>query len=182
MSQIDNQMKNQLMALRRPAIFTGAMAVASFIASLLWAAPYVVRTEEVASIFSTALEEDFFYDIFAWAAAAWLVAYICNACAFYALGRFGQWGGIFLLSVNQVVLSQQCAQLAHFKASVHVYAVPLIIEAWLICLYFGFFTMPSLMKAGNNRLVGIATLVVTLPWLLGKSAIVLGSQVLTGLF
>jgi hypothetical protein len=181
-TQIDNQAKKQLMALRRPAIFTAAMAIASFIVSLFWVAPFVVRTEEVASIFSTALEEDFFYDIFAWSAAAWLVAYVFNACAFNALGRFGQWAGIFLLSVNQVVLSQQCAQLAHFKASANVFAVPLLIETWLICLYFGFFCLPSLMKSGNNRLVGIATLAITLPWLIGKSSIVLGSQVLTGLF
>lgn len=170
------------MALRRPAIFTGAMAIASFIVSLFWVAPFVIRTEEIGSIFSTALEEDFFYDIFAWAAAAWLVAYVFNVCAFYSLGRFGQWAGIFLLSVNQVVLSQQCAQLAHFKATANIFVVPLLIEAWLICLYFGFFCLPSLLRAGHNRLVGIATLAITLPWLIGKNLIVLGSQVLTGLF
>ena len=181
MNEIDNQTKKKRMALRRPAIFTAVMAIASFIVSIFWIAPFVFHTEEIASIFSTALEEDFFYDIFAWSAAAWLVAYVCSAAEFFGLSRFGQWAGIILLSVNQVVLSQQCTQLA--QSQIHnVYVVPLVIEAWVICLYGGFFMLPSLVKAGYLRLTGIATLAVTLPWLLGKTAIVLGSQVVTGLF
>ncbi len=172
------------MELRRPAIFTGAVALASFFASLFLIAPFVFQSDEIASIFSTALEEDFFYDIFAWTAAAWLVAYVFNVCAFYSLGRFGQWAGIVLLSVNQVILSQQCAQLTHYQgpATTHVWVMPMLIECWLICLYVGFFTLPALVKSGNLRLTGIATLAVTLPWLIGKGLIVLGSQELTGLF
>lgn len=169
------------MALRRPAIFTAVMAIASFIVSVFWIAPFVFHTEEIASIFSTALEEDFFYDIFAWAACAWLVAYVFSVSEFNGLARFGQWGGIILLSVTQVVLSQQCAQLAQSQVS-NFYIVPMIIETWIICLYGGFFMLPSLIKAGYLRLAGIATLAVTLPWLIGKSSIVLGSQVITGLF
>lgn len=172
------------MALRRPAIFTAAIAIASFLAALFWLAPFVCRTDEIASIFSTALEEDFFYDIFAWVAAAWLVSFIFSVCSLNALGRFGQWVGILLLSVNQVVLSQQCAQLAHYQApgAGHVWPVPLLIECLLICLYVGFFTLPALVKHDYKRLTGIATLAIVLPWLLGKDAVVLGSQVLTGLF
>lgn len=171
------------MELRRPAIFTGAVALASFLASLFWLAPFVCRTEEIASIFATALEEDFFYDIFSWVAAAWLACFVFNVGNLTALGRFGQWAGILLISVNQVILSQQCAQLTHYQGpSANVWVMPMLIEAWLICLYVGFFTMPSLMRSDYKRLTGIATLAITVPWLVGKNAIVLGSQVLTGLF
>lgn len=172
------------MALRRPAIFTAAIAVASFLTSLFWLAPFVCKTEEIASIFPIALEEIFFYDIFAWVAAAWLVSFVFFVCAMPAVGRFGQWVGIFLISMDQVVLYQQCAQLAHLQGSDanNVWVMPLLIEFWLICLYIGFFTLPALMKHDYKRLTGIATLAIVLPWLLGKDAIVLGSQVLTGLF
>lgn len=169
---------------RRQVVFGVAVTLAGLAISMLCLMPSVLSPAQPVSLFSDSLQEQFFFDIFGWIGGCWLLCWVCAYCDWKGMCRVGQWLGIFLLCVDQVVLFGVWRSLSGYQNfySSAVWLTPSVIELFFLGYFLAFFTMPALTISGRVSLTGLGTLAVLLPWLLGRDAVVLGTQVMRGYF
>lgn len=100
------------------------------------------------------------------------------------MSRVAQWLAITLLCLEQVILAylwQSISEYHNFIQSI-IWLAPLVIQLYVFGLFVALFTLRSLTKSGNTITTGLATLLLILPWLIGKSVIISGTRCLLGLF
>jgi hypothetical protein len=164
---------------RRIVVFGLSVIISGLSIGIFCLVPLFLKAHPI-SIFPDSLEEDFFFDVFGLIGASWLTCWVCALCDWKTPARVGQWLGIIFLCVDQIILIAQWEGLAayHNFWSEGVWIVPSILEVYFIGLFFAFFTLPALTQQGNRSLTGLGTLVVLLPWLVGRSAIIMGTRLL----
>jgi hypothetical protein len=169
---------------RRQVSFAVSVAIAGLAITLLCLVPLIFRDGNARSLFPDQLQENFFFDIFGWVGGCWLWCWVCGLCDWRHMSRVGQWFGIVLLSLDQVVLIGIWKGVSTNPSLLTdgIVLAPLLLQFYFLGYFLGFFTMPALTLSGNRRLTGLGTLAVLLPWLLGREAIILGSQLLCGAF
>jgi hypothetical protein len=171
-------------AKRRQAAFAVSMALAGLAVTILCLVPLFVREADPRSLFVTTPQEDFFFDMIGWIGGAWLACWVASLCNWRQLSFFGQWLGICILCINQVVLLGVWKTLSGYDNfwSSGIVLTPVLLQIYFLGYFLGFFTMPALTLSGNKTLTGLGTLAVLLPWLLGRESIVTGTQLLFGAF
>jgi hypothetical protein len=165
---------------RRLVVFGSAVIMAGLAITVVCLVPLFFRHAHPISIFPDPLEEEFFFDLFGLIGACWLTCFVMALCAWKAPARVSQWLGIILLSIDQVVLFAQWQGLSEYHNfwSEGIWLAPALLEVYFIGLFFSFFTLPALTISGNRRLTALGTLVVLLPWLIGRAAIIMGTRLL----
>jgi hypothetical protein len=98
------------------------------------------------------------------------------------MARAAQWLGIVLLCSDEAVLVLMLREMVHqVDPPIGMWLAPLILQVYLVGCFLGFFILPSLTRAGNRTLTGLATLLLLLPWLVGSELVVTGAEYLHGL-
>lgn len=169
-----------LIETRRHIVFAWAVFIACLVLTNFCLTPLLYPGRSPVPLFHDTSLEDLFYDMFAVAAGCWLFCWVAAVNGWKMAGKSGQWLGITLLSVNQALFLGVWWDVFQtpnaFAAG--VWAVPWLVQAYLLGCFVGFFTMPALTTAGNWRLTGLGTLALVLPWLVGRKEILMGTQVL----
>jgi hypothetical protein len=144
-------------------------------------APIFLQPQPV-SIFHDRLQEAFFYDLFVWVCASWLICYISSICNWREIAKLGQWLAIILLSLDQLVLFATWKSLAQYEnlMSARLWVVPAVTECLFLSVYLALFILPALIKQGKMSLTGLGTIAIIIPWMIGKGVIIMGSQLLHG--
>lgn len=133
-------------------------------------------------LFSTFQQEQFFFDLFGMIFACWLLSWVCAVNDWAPWAKVGQWLGITLLCVDQAILVMVWRELSHQENIAEgMWAAPLILQCYLVGCFFGFFTLPNLTRSGNRTLTGLGSLLLLLPWLIGRDMVISGAQFLHGL-
>jgi len=150
--------------------------------ALLCLVPVFLTQSTAKSLFTDALQEKFFFDLFAWICGAWLFSFVSAICGWTGMARLGQWLGIILLSVGQAILIFLWIDFSNYENFFHglLWITPLLLQLTFLGYFFGLFTMPALALSGSKRLTGLGTLAVLLPWVLGRDVIVAGTHFLNG--
>ncbi|MBI4534012.1 MAG: hypothetical protein HY711_08685 [Candidatus Melainabacteria bacterium] len=169
---------------RRQIVFAAAVGIAGLSISLLCLVPLFIRDVATKSLFADLLQESFFFDIVGWIGGCWLLSWVSALSQWRKMARLGQWLGIVLLCLDQVVLLAvwKALSLCHNNSIDGLWLAPALLQACFLGYFFGFFTMPALTLSGNRTLTGLGALAVLLPWLLGRQAIILGTQYLCGYY
>lgn len=169
---------------RRSLIFGASMFSAGLAILLFCLVPLFSPYAVPRSLFPDPFQEQFFFDLIGWIGGCWLFTWICALNSWQRLARVGQWLGIILLCVDQSILIGLWAAFAEYKdfLSDGLYLAPFTLQLFFLGYFLGFFTLPSLTDSGNRTITGLGTLAVLLPWLLGRDAIVMGTQFLCGMF
>lgn len=169
---------------RRGFVFGVSVLAAGLAITMLCLVPMFLRDSPARSLFPDALQEQFFFDLFGWIGGCWLLAWVSALCSWTGMARLGQWFGIILLCLDQVILLGLWNSFAQFDSflSGGMWLVPGMLELFFVGYFFAFFTMPALTLSGNRTLTGLGTLAVLLPWLMGRESIILGAQLLCGYF
>lgn len=169
---------------RRSLVFGVSMAAAGGAIFVLCLIPLFAPYTLPKSLFPDPLQEGFFFDLIGWISGCWLFSWISASCGWQRLARVGQWLGIILLCVDQAILIglwKAFSDYANFLTG-GLWLAPLLLQLFFLGYFFGFFTLPELTNSGNRTLTGLGTMAVLLPWLLGRNAIVIGTQFLCGMF
>lgn len=171
-------------AKRRQAAFAVSMALAGLAVTILCLIPLFLHDADPRSLFVTTPQEDFFFDMIGWIGGAWLVCWVASICGWRQLSFFGEWLGICILCINQVVLLGVWKILSGYDNfwSTGILWTPVLLQIYFLGYFLGFFTMPALTLSGNKRLTGLGTLAVLLPWLLGRDSLIAGTHLLFGAF
>ncbi len=169
---------------RRSLIFGVSVTAAGLAIVVLCLIPLFIPYGAPKSLFPDQLQEGFFFDLIGWIGGSWLFSWICALNSWQRLARVGQWLGIILLCVNQSImigLWVAFLEYGNFFTS-GLWVAPMILQVFFLGYFFGLFILPTLTSSGNRTLTGLGTLAVLLPWLLGRDAIVTGTQFLCGIF
>jgi hypothetical protein len=177
---VESQAQEKAITLRRLAVFALSVIAAGVSISWFLAVPMMHQQPNVVSLFPDPLQERFFFDLLGFISGCWLLCFISSLCGWPVPARLAQWLGIIFVSVDQVILIAQWHTLSLYQNFVSggYVVVPLVFETYFLALYFGLFTLPALTSSGNRSLTGLGTLVVVLPWLLGRADIILGTRIL----
>jgi len=169
---------------RRAMVFGVSLAAAGIAIVIFCLIPLFNVNCVPKSLFPDVLQEQFFFGLIGWISGCWLFTWICALNSWKRLARVGQWLGIILLCVDQSILIGIWRAFSEFPGflSGGLWMGPAILQVFFLGYFMGFFTLPSLTSSGNHRLTGLGTMAVLLPWLLGRDAIVLGTQFLCGMF
>lgn len=177
---------------RRQAVFGASVLLAGFaivnllVIPLLFAQPVPRVTEAPAhSLFGTTQQQIFFFDLFGFIAACWLLTWIAALNTWSATAKFGQWLGIIFLCIDQVslILVVKLMLIEHMNSLIGGFWIaPILLQMYMLGSFFGFFTLPGITRDGNLTLTGLGTLVLLLPWLIGRNQIVSGAEYLNGFF
>lgn len=151
------------------------------IASLL-VIPLVFTDCTPQPLFDTNQQEVFFFDVFGFISACWLLTWIAALNNWTAASKLGQWLGIIFLCLDQVNLIVIARLMMNEHTAQGLWIGPALVQLYLLGSFFGFFTLPGLTRDGNRTLTGLGTLLLLLPWLIGRNQIVAGSEYLKGLF
>ncbi len=173
-----------VLASRRPRVFGVAVATAGMAIFVFCWVPLFNPEGNPRSLFPDPLQEEFFFDLVGWIGGCWLISWVSALCSWQRMARFGQWLGIILLCVNQAILIgiwRAFSATSGFPLA-GAALTPLLLQLFFLGYFLGLFTLPSLTATGNRRLTGLGTLAVLLPWLLGRQAIIMGTQILCGIF
>lgn len=168
----------------RALVFGASVLVAGVAISILCLVPLFLHDSEARTLLPDALQEQFFFDLFGWIGGCWLLSWVSAMCSWQGMSRLGQWFGIILLCLDQVVLFGIWASFSQYHDfwSGGTWIVPGLLELFFVGYFMALFTMPALTLSGNRRLTGLGALTVLLPWLLGRQSVILGTQLLCGHF
>lgn len=168
---------------RRSLVFGISLCLAGLAIVIFCLVPLFAPYAAPQSLFSDPLQEQFFFDLIGWVGGCWLFTWVCSLNAWARLARVGQWLGIILLCLCQAILLGLWVSFSQPDNSVPggFWLTLAFFQAFFLGYFLGFFTLPSLTAQGNRTLTGLGTLAVLLPWLLGREAILVGSQFLCGL-
>ncbi|MBY0356482.1 MAG: hypothetical protein K2W82_00660 [Candidatus Obscuribacterales bacterium] len=169
---------------RRQAFFGASVLLAGISMINLCLVPLFVDNAIPEPLFHTVQQQNFFFDLFGFISACWLLCWLSAINQWYSLAKLGQWAGLLFLCIGQVNLLGVWKILAD-KApllSSGLWIAPGLLEIYILGCFFGFFTLPGLVKDGNRSLTSLGTLLLLLPWLIARNAVILGSQQLNGLF
>jgi hypothetical protein len=165
---------------RRHIVFAWAVFIASLVLTNFCLTPLLYPGRSPVPLFNDAFLEELFYDMFAVGAGCWLFCWVAAVNGWRVALKAGQWLGITLLSVNQALFLGVWWDVFQtpnaFVAG--VWAVPWLVQSYLLGCFVALFTLPALTSAGNLRLTGLGTLSLVLPWLVGRKEILMGTQVL----
>jgi hypothetical protein len=178
----DSVIKSAL-ANRRQTVFGASVLTAGFSIAALCFCPILFSHYVPAALFFSAQQENFFYSLFGFISAAWLLCWVSSLNSWPAFAKLGQWLGLVFLCVDQVSLLgvwKSIAEVAFLAQGLWV--APLILQIYLSCSFLGFFTLPGLTRDGNRTLTGLGTLALLLPWLVARDEIVAGTHYLHGMF
>ena len=169
---------------RREFVFGISVLAAGLAITMLCLVPMFLRDSPARSLFPDALQEQFFFDLFGWIGGCWLLSWVSALCSWKGMARVGQWFGIILLCLDQVILLGVWNSFGRFDSflSGGIWLVPGMLELFFVGYFFALFTMPALTLSGNRTLTGLGALAVLLPWLMGRESIILGTQLLCGYF
>lgn len=144
--------------------------------------PLVFTAAPTQPLFDTNQQEVFFFDVFGFISACWLLTWIAALNNWAAAAKLGQWLGIIFLCLDQVNLIVIGRLMMNEHTAAGLWIGPAFLQLYLVGSFFGFFTLPGLTRDGNRTLTGLGTLLLLLPWLIGRNQIVSGSECLKGLF
>ncbi len=168
---------------RRQTVFGTSVLAAGFSILSLCFCPLLITQASPAPLFFSLQQESFFFGLFGFISASWLLCWVSTLNSWPQFAKLGQWLGLLFLCVDQVNL------LAIWKAFSDsdslgrgLWVAPAFIQVYLVGSFFGFFTLPGLTKDGNHRLTGLGTLALLLPWLVARDEIIAGVRCLHGLF
>jgi hypothetical protein len=168
---------------RRSVLFGASLSLSGLAIVILCLVPLFITYGTPKSIFPDLPQEEFFFDLIGWIGGAWLFTWVSALNGWRRLARVGQWLGIILLCLDQAILIGVWSAFTGYKDFwAALYVVPALLQVFFLGYFMGFFILPSLTNSGNRILTGLGTLAVLLPWLLGRDAIVLGTQCLCGMF
>jgi hypothetical protein len=169
---------------RRQTVFGASVLLAGFAIVNLLAIPLIFVLERSPhTFFHTSQQEIFFFDLFGFVSACWLLTWISALNNWSATAKFGQWLGIVFLCIDQVsLIVVSKLMLNEHSTNGGVWIAPALLQLYLWGSFFGFFTLPGLTRDGNRTLTGLGTLVLLLPWLIGRNQIVSGTEWLNGFF
>ncbi len=167
---------------RRRKVFVFAVVIAALSASLLCLTPLFLLDLVPQSLFADSWQESFFFDSIGWTAGLWLMSFTGALCGRQAFADIGQWLGIILLSFNQVLLMALWVSFLSVPDNLAggVWVALTLLQTFFIGWFLCFFTMPALVLSGKTSLAAMGTLVLLLPWLLGREGIILGTRYLAG--
>lgn len=169
---------------RRQAVFGASVLLAGISIINLCFTPLLLTDVIPESLFHTAKQQNFFFDLFGIISACWLLTWLSAINRWLTLSKIGQWAGLIFLCIDQVnllVVWKTLADKAPLLSS-GLWIAPGLLQIYLFGCFFGFFTLPGLVRDGNRNLTSLGTLLLLLPWLIARDAIVLGTQQLNGLF
>jgi len=167
---------------RREKVFGVAVVVAGMSIVGLCLMPILLLDTAPLELFPTPLQEQFFFDLFGLIFACWLLSWVCALNEWIAASRAAQWLGIILLCSDEAVLVIVWRDLlGQVDPPIGQWLSPLILQTYLLGCFLGFFTLPSLTRSGNRTLTGLATLLLLLPWLVGRDLVARGAEYLHGL-
>lgn len=169
---------------RRSVVFGSSLAAAGLAIVIFCLIPLFNVNCVPKSLFPDPLQEGFFFDLIGWIGGCWLFTWVSALNSWRRLARVGQWLGIVLLCVDQSILIGIWAAFSEFSGFLTggLWIGPAILQVFFLGYFLGFFILPTLTSSGNKTLTGLGTLAVLLPWLLGRDAIVMGTQFLCGMF
>ncbi len=168
---------------RRQAFFGAAVLLAGFSIFSLCFCPILFPLDDMVTLFATKQQEDFFFDLFGFISAAWLLCWVASLNGWTQISKLGQWLGLLFLCIDQVSLLAVFNGMAASQTILLGFWVPpMFLQVYLVGSFFGFFTLPGLTKDGNRTLTGLGTLAVLMPWLIARDEIIAGTQVLHGFF
>jgi hypothetical protein len=178
----NNILKSALLG-RRQSVFGASVLMAGFSIAGLCFCPILFSHSMPESLFSSQQQESFFFGLFGFISASWLLCWISTLNSWTSFSKLGQWSGLIFLCLDQVNLLAVWRSLAISGGLGRgLWIAPAIIQIYLIGSFFGFFTLPGLTRDGNRRLTGLGTLCLLLPWLIARDEIIAGTQYLHGLF
>ena len=176
-------MKNAIVSKRREAVFGMAVLLSGLAITSLCLMPTVLSDTNPERLVPTAPQlEHFFFEIFGVVFGLWLLCWISAVNQWKVAAKTGQWAGIIILCAEQAILMGIWrTALARVGDYAGVWLAPLVLQTYLAGLFVGFFTLPNLTEGGNLRLTGLGTLVLLLPWLFARDAVIQGALCLNGL-
>lgn len=153
------------------------------IASLCFC-PLIFPQSNPESLFYSEQQESFFFGLFGFISASWLLCWVASLNNWTQTAKLGQWLGLIFLCIDQVNLLAIWKALSDTGSLLSgLWIAPAVIQVYITGAFFGFFTLPGLTQNdGNKTLTGLGTLVLLLPWLIARNEIVAGVQFLHGLF
>lgn len=168
---------------RRQAVFGASVLLAGFSIATLCFCPLIFSQAYFVTLFATEQQEAFFFDLLGFISAAWLLCWVASLNDWQQTSKLGQWLGLLFLCVEQVNLIAVWKGIFDSETiTLGFWVPPMFLQVYLLGSFFGFFTLPGLTKDGNRTLTGLGTLVLLLPWLIGRDEIIAGVQVLNGVF
>lgn len=135
------------------------------------------------SLFSTPHQERFFFELFGFISAAWLLCWVSSVNNWSIGAKLGQWLGLLFLCIDQVnllVIWKAFAEAECFAKGIWI--APAFLQVYLFGSFFGFFTLPGLTRDGDRSLTGLGSLALLLPWLIARDQIIEGTRYLNGFF
>jgi len=167
---------------RREGVFGIAVLLAGLTSLGLCLMPILLATTPPERILNTVQQERFFFDLFGIIGGCWLLSWVSALNGWKATARLGQWLGIILLCGEEAILVGVLGDtFTHPDLIIGFWLAPIVVQFYLLALFLGFFTLPSLTQSGNLRLTGLGTLTLLLPWLVGREVVIAGAQYLHGL-
>lgn len=168
---------------RRQSVFGTSVLLAGFSIVTLCFCPVFFYQALPESLFGDPQQENFFFSLFGFISACWLLCWVSTLNSWTASAKVGQWLGLLFLCLDQVILIGVWKSLAMTGSLLNgLFLSPGLVQVYLTGSFFGFFTLPGLTKDGNRTLTGLGTLALLLPWLVARDAIVAGTQYLLGSF
>ncbi len=166
---------------RRHAVFSASVLLAGFSIFSLCFCPILFPLDDLVTLFATKQQEEFFFDLFGFISASWLLCWVAALNGWNQVSKLGQWLGLLFLCIDQVsLLSVFNGMAASQTILLGFWVPPMFLQVYLLGCFFGFFTLPVLTHDGNKTLTGLGTLAVLLPWLIARDEIIAGTQVLHG--
>lgn len=182
-AEVEQPVAKSGLALRRQIVFGSSVLSAGLATIGLIIVPMVCSDKfDPQFLFHTLEQENFFFDIFGFIGAAWLLTWVAATIGWQTVSKFSQWLGLLLLSVDQVNLMLIWRLAADPSKAPGFWLTAAVLQMYLIGAFFGLFTLPGLTRDGNRKLTGLGTLLLLLPWVVGRNEIVRGAHFLNGLF
>lgn len=172
------------LASRRQVVFGSAVLMAGLATASFLFVPWIVSDKfDPQYLFHTAEQESFFFDILGFISASWLLTWVACLIGWQTVAKFGQWLGLVMLCINQVnvmLIWRIAADPAQEVAHPGMWLTAGLLQLYLIGLFFGLFTLPGLTNDGNRKLTGLGTLLLMIPWVIGRHEIIRGAHCLNG--
>lgn len=185
-SQMDatDTLRPGLIESRRHIVFAWSVFIAALVITCFCLAPLLYPGRQPLAFFPDNVQEELFFDCFAVSGGCWLACWVAALNNWKVATKIAQWLGIILLSLNQALLLGVWYELCSRPHALEhgMWAVPWLIQSYLIGCFVGFFTMPLLTLSGNRSLTGLGSLALILPWLVGRKEVLMGAHVLHGVF
>lgn len=164
---------------RREGVFGIAVLLAGLAITSLCLMPVLLWDTTPQIFMPTMSEEHLFFNVFGVVCGCWLLSWVSAVNEWNMSARIGQWVGILLLCAEEAMLVAVLRDMFSPGAVAGTWIAPVVVQTYLMGCFFGFFTLPSLTII-NRRLTGLGTLVLLLPWLFGRDAVMSGIEYLHG--